>query len=530
MNNLFLSRFIVVIIFLILTYLSASIIISNCESNYIYPLDDTYIHLSISKNLAEKGIWGVTGHEFTSSSSSILYTLILSLFTFIGGSNDILPLIINIFISYFIILFLYSFFKPVIFISGKEKTNQIASLLILSLIVLTLIIEFPLVALTMSGMEHSLQILINLTFINLFIRYISENESKALTKLYLISILVPLVRYEGIFIIALALFFLILKKEYKNFWKLMIFSSSAIIFYGIISIYNGWYFLPNSILLKSNKPTSFDIISIINYILSWVIKLISEKHLLTIVISSSAILWFNLKLRLPVYSNRNLWLVFTLVLIPLHLAFAKTGWVYRYEAYLVAIGLISIMYNSIEIFKYADLKLRNLIVVMMLLTLFANGLRAYDSLVDVPTMSKNIYHQQYQMAKFISKYNNKSTVVLGDIGACCYYTDIKLIDLVALGSLETLKLKIDKKFTKKEIFKLAESKNAEIAILYKDAFSEFIPEQWIELESWKISDNKGCFKDIVTFYSIKTEKFIEQKLNLEEFSKDLPIEVQRLNN
>ena len=42
---------------------------------FIYPLDDAYIHLALSRNVAENGIWGINPNSFDSASSSILYTL-----------------------------------------------------------------------------------------------------------------------------------------------------------------------------------------------------------------------------------------------------------------------------------------------------------------------------------------------------------------------------------------------------------------------------------------------------------------------
>jgi hypothetical protein len=54
------------------------------------------------------------------------------------------------------------------------------------------------------------------------------------------------------------------------------------------------------------------------------------------------------------------------------------------------------------------------------------------------------------MSKFIGKYFNKSTIVANDIGAISYYSNIKLHDLVGLGSTDILayKLKTILKITK----------------------------------------------------------------------------------
>ena len=53
-------------------------VLRSTNGIFIYPLDDTYIHMSIAKNLALYHNWGISANEFQSASSSILYTLLLS--------------------------------------------------------------------------------------------------------------------------------------------------------------------------------------------------------------------------------------------------------------------------------------------------------------------------------------------------------------------------------------------------------------------------------------------------------------------
>ena len=38
--------------------------------NYIYPLDDTYIHMAIAKNFADFNCWGIDKYKFSSTTSS----------------------------------------------------------------------------------------------------------------------------------------------------------------------------------------------------------------------------------------------------------------------------------------------------------------------------------------------------------------------------------------------------------------------------------------------------------------------------
>ncbi|RMG23951.1 MAG: hypothetical protein D6730_13485, partial [Bacteroidetes bacterium] len=48
------------------------------QQHLIYPLDDTYIHLSLAKHLATTGNWGLSPGTFNSCGSSLLYVPLLA--------------------------------------------------------------------------------------------------------------------------------------------------------------------------------------------------------------------------------------------------------------------------------------------------------------------------------------------------------------------------------------------------------------------------------------------------------------------
>ncbi len=62
---------------------------------FSYPLDDTYIHMSIAKNFAQNGTWGINAHQFSAASSSILYTILLAVLFKIFSANVLIPFILN---------------------------------------------------------------------------------------------------------------------------------------------------------------------------------------------------------------------------------------------------------------------------------------------------------------------------------------------------------------------------------------------------------------------------------------------------
>ena len=57
----------------------------------VYAQDDPYIHMAVAKNFSSAGIFGVTRYGFTASSSSPLWTLLLSLLFKACGPREIHP-------------------------------------------------------------------------------------------------------------------------------------------------------------------------------------------------------------------------------------------------------------------------------------------------------------------------------------------------------------------------------------------------------------------------------------------------------
>src|SRR5438552_9784183 len=65
------------------------------DGRFVYPLDDTYIHMAIAKHAALDHVWGVTPYAFTSSTSSPLWTLLLAATYAVVGVGTLSPLVWN---------------------------------------------------------------------------------------------------------------------------------------------------------------------------------------------------------------------------------------------------------------------------------------------------------------------------------------------------------------------------------------------------------------------------------------------------
>lgn len=52
-------------------------VLTKTDGHYTYFIDDAYIHLAMAKNLAFYDVWGITKYQFSSTSSSPLFTYLI---------------------------------------------------------------------------------------------------------------------------------------------------------------------------------------------------------------------------------------------------------------------------------------------------------------------------------------------------------------------------------------------------------------------------------------------------------------------
>src|SRR5271167_2084671 len=72
-----------------------SLAIRHTNGMLIYPLDDTFIHMAVARNLSMHHNWGINPFQFGSASSSLLYTLLLSGLFSIFSVDRLIPFLVN---------------------------------------------------------------------------------------------------------------------------------------------------------------------------------------------------------------------------------------------------------------------------------------------------------------------------------------------------------------------------------------------------------------------------------------------------
>jgi hypothetical protein len=482
--------------------------------------------MAMAKNLVLHGVWGVSKYEFASSSSSIIWTLLLTFSYLVFGVNEWIPFLLNIIFGSLVIISSYFILRKF-----NIKTGYIF------LILTALIFITPLPPLMFTGLEHVLHIWISI----LFVYYASvelvlkKSRKKNLVCLALLALFLPLVRYEGIVLVAAASALFLLRGRWLISILFFIVSFVPIYIFGIISINNGWSFFPNSLLLKGSFPDVTSFSGFINFLGFLLNMFIPPRYLLPTAVNAVVVflilfLFFRKRESKLLNLKTSYMAILFAVNVALYTVYSKSGWSYRYQSFLIALGIVII---SIVFFEHIFVNFRKYIffkaglsVIFVLVPAMYFAYSGYTLLMKTPVSTTNIYEQQYQMGLFLKNYYEGKSVALNDIGACNYFADIKCLDLWGLSNLEISKKRRGGSFTEADIRESAKKYDTDIAILYDSWFSEgnstILPREWIKTGEWKIQNNVIAGDDEISFYSVKPGEETNLISNLKSYSKLLP--------
>src|SRR5580698_3375770 len=167
-----------------------------------YPLDDTFIHMAVAKNLALHHFWGIASHTFASTSSSPFYTLLLAGLFLLFGVHVGIPLVVNILAGVLVLVVMQRWLKA----QGVTPLGQVLILLFVNFLT-------PLPLLVICGMEHTFQLLFTFLFVFSF-SDTAQNNAKLPWTLYLYGALMITTRYECLPILGLVCLILLIRRQW----------------------------------------------------------------------------------------------------------------------------------------------------------------------------------------------------------------------------------------------------------------------------------------------------------------------------
>lgn len=480
--------------------------------DFCYALDDSFIMMAISKNIAEFGVWGTSPHEFAGAASSPLFTVLLAGLFFLLGTHIWIPLAINLVAH--VLLFIWL---------GKTAERWGFRPWQIWVLLMGITLLAPLPVLVWGSMEHILQIGFSLFCIE---RAVNTKLKTSTFLWFLLGILVAGIRYEGLFLGGA----IVLWHAYHRQWAKGIFLGFGLVLpmtvLGVYSMTQGGYFLPNSLVLKGFQLNILRTGSVGGFLYSWLSKVTSNPH----AIAAMLLLALSIDRRKLVTSPAQQWIGFALWMSIAHFCFAMYGHVFRYEAYLMAVTWVALWKFAIE-----DLKLTTPSAIsrflfpewkqtaLVLLLLYPILLRSAESMAVGSRAMVNIYEQQVQMGRFVHRYYNQAPLVATDIGAICYLAQPHLIDAFGLATLEVAKAKMNNTYSFYFVDSLCRKKGVEAAVIYSNKIDTTL---WHKAGCWIISNNAVCVKDTVDFFGLNLPAAHKIQREMMDFQSLLPKSVR----
>ncbi|MCS4303011.1 hypothetical protein [Chryseobacterium sp. BIGb0232] len=499
------SFLITMVLFLGVGMVYLFLMMSGTENYFTYILDDAYIHLAIAKNFAFHGVWGVTQYSFSSTSSSPVFTVILSSLIYVFGDHELIPLLFNTVTAFFMIFFLNKYFSDYF----SEARSVIAAVFFTVLFTSVPMLVF-------SGMEHVLQAMVIVVNVLCFERWKgSEYKDNYCSGWFYSSLaLLGLIRFDSMFyFLALALVFILLRR-FTYAAGVLICGFIPILIFGYFTHQETGYFFPNSVIIKGSR---FDLSG--NYFMQ-VAGLLYHKILdnrnfyfagILPLLISAVLIAKDIKKGLGFQQilSRNLLLIVWCITLFLHGAFSKFTKLYRYEVYILTGFAMAVIPKLKSVYEHKSYLLKEnrgisvLIFLSFVLLMVKVGFTSYLTVVG----SRNVYEQQIQSARFLKKYYPNAKVVANDIGAICYFTDIHLLDFEGLGSKEVVPFRmrpvgIDDQFER--FLKSYTIQNGyQFAIAYEEWLQGHTPENWKKVAVLTVSGSNALLgEDHLYIYSI----------------------------
>jgi len=516
-------------------FLSLLIIIELPMLNFangllIYPQDDGYIRLAIARNLVNTGVWGLSPHEFSNASSSILYPVLLAACFKIFGPQTIIPLFFNLTAATGFIITLQQWLE-------KQALTPFQQLLVL----LMIIYVTPLHIMVLDGMEHTLQIWLSLLFVLKFTGWIGrekgvDGKSPMMPKrLYLYALLITAIRYEGLFFVGVACALLLLRRKWVTSTLLLLAGLPSVVLFGIYSLAHGGYFIPNSILVKA-VPLPLTVDTFVSLFKDGIVnKLLYPYPSMGAVAANRMLILLPLACSfyfssLQKKENYRYILYFLLASTILHLVFANANLYYRYEAYLVACGLVvpvALMAKyGIPLFM-KNTAIRCIATWTIFFLIYPFFSRSWAASQEVENGFLHEYECNYQAASFLHRYYDDATVVMDELGLASFLSRGRKLDLVTgIAYIEITRIRVEGSTPVGYLNYLANKEKPVIALIAENKYHPLLRQGWIKVAAWYTDIKLPFGESELDFYAVDPAAVSPLRANLKTFQSSMPVGIR----
>lgn len=469
------------------------------DGHFVYGLDDPYIHLALSEQIAH-GHYGINPTEYSSPASSIVWPFLLAMF---AGSalHPYVPLLLSVAAGLAAVYVLAGIVEAI------APANRSGSGWPLRLL-LTMLLMFcgNLISLPFLGMEHELQVLLAIVCAAGLCEVWSGRPMPGWSMAA--AALGPLVRYESFAITVAVVAVLVATRQLRRAAVVFCVAALPVAAFGLFLRHVGLKALPSSVLLKSRQAYAGHSIGsrVFEVARTWIS---SFRHpgqwpvaALTCVL---AVMLVRERVR-----HRRVVLAAAVLVGALHLLFGAFGWFHRYEVY--AAVFLSILWLR-QIWRPEPLRANS-----VLMGLFLLASPYLVATLETPASSHEVYGQQFQMRRFVNEYYRKS-IAVNDIGLVSYRRPpgVFILDLWGLAWYEAGVADRTPEWLAGNVA----ARGIGLAMLYPDWYS--VPDSWTPLGELCL-DHKPLFLggQCVGFYGTTPAAAAEIRPELKQFAPTLP--------
>ncbi len=478
---------------------------------FSYTLDDAYIELRLGEQLRHFH-YGINSTEVSSPASSIVFPLLLAPaadFSWYGY----VPLGIN----------LLCLLLSALIIADCARKCGLGSFAAGAL-ALVLCTVFNLFGVAFTGLEHSLQTLLTLAMLQGVMTL--RARSKVPVWLDAAAISAPFVRFEGL--ASSGAYLLILWGAGRRAHAL---STAGILGFMLLAFATIMHHASLPIIPASAQAKSAIAGSLVTdqrlsltplIIQNFAHNLSTRNGSLLILIASGLALHLVARMRAP--SSETDVALFTILITVAQLGAGNFGWLDRYETYVLAPAVISVVCVYRRQWHTALENSPTLATAGIFALLLIAGLPMIRLFFRIPGFAHSVYLQQYQMHRLAVEFI-KQPVAVNDLGWVSYRNPNSVIDLVGLTSQETRHIRETR--SARALEALLARNHVSLVMIYPEWFDHMIPDSLTPLAEL-ISRCTICapaFRRVVLFATPSADSQA-LRTTLEAFGRSLPPEAE----
>ena len=490
-----------------------------CGGEYVYPIDDTYIHMAMAKNLVLHGVWGVEPGRMAFCSSSPLWTLVLSSGAAVFGLRDALPWLLALgfnVLSTFVVCGALSRL-------GANVWTCLGGALAVAA-------AGPFLSTTALGMEHAMHGFFVLATLAAAAG-LPRMRRRGVVLACALAAAATASRYESLFVL-LPLGVGLGALEAYGRWRagrrpfppragaFLVAAVAPVFVYGVWAVLNGGRFLPNSLLLKGNFMTVGGLVRTMVDLLGSVRPGCGFLYLLAL----------SLGVVLLAPGTRPYGRVAAASCIAAvggQLLFADVGQLCRYEAYLTAAGAFVVVAEVVSGGLGRSPAVRYVELAAFALTGWTFLARAEQTFGETVRSSSDICSQQVLMTRMMAALpdEDRGCVALNDLGYMALHGGFPILDIWGLGSQDAAELLLKHRGTwlRSDYETLFPKHDVKYVVAFELWYPMYLmPSGTVDVAVLTLKNNFACGADTVVFRATSPDAADRLQRHLETYVDRMP--------